>query len=86
MFIVFPWRYNLQTQSFHSTILPNLRVSVYSALTTFETGISPWMRPSEWLDANTRHIRSIFDEIVEFAENPDIKAMTFPATTIFQVC
>ena len=71
-----------QTQSFHSTILPNLQVSVYCALTTFEIGISPWMHPSEWLDANTEHIRAIFDGIVDCTEN---KTITFPATIIFQV-
>ena len=79
------WPCNLQTQSFHSTILPNLRESVYSALTTFETGICPWTHPSEWLDVNTSHIRSIFDGIVSTA-NADIEPITFPATMIFQVC
>ena len=55
-------------------------------LTTFETEISPWMYPSEWLDASTKHIRSIFDGIVDFTEHADIKTVTFPATMIFQVC
>jgi hypothetical protein len=67
-------------------MLPNLQLSVYCALTTFETGISPWMHPSEWLDANTKHIHSIFNGIVDLTENADIKAVRFPATIIFQVC
>ena len=67
-------------------MLPNLEVTLYYALTTFEIGISPWMHPSEWLDANNKHIRSIFDGIADSTENADIKAMTFPATMIFQVC
>jgi hypothetical protein len=71
--------------TFRSTILPNLWESVYSALTTFETGISPWTHPSEWLDVNTKHIRSIFDGIV-FTAHDDIKPITFPETMIFQVC
>ena len=75
--------FDFQTESFHSTMLPNFRVSVYDALTTFETRISPWMHPSEWLDANTRHICSIFDGIVNLTANV---AITFPATKIFQVC
>jgi hypothetical protein len=56
-------------RSFHSTMLPNLQVPVYCALTIFETGISPWMHPSEWLEANTKHIRSIFNGIVDLTES-----------------
>jgi hypothetical protein len=67
-------------------MLPNLQVSLYHALTTFKTKISPWMRPSEWLDANMKHIRSVFEGIVNSTENNDIKAMPFPASSIFQVC
>ena len=74
--------FDLQTQSFHSTMLPSLPVSVYCALTTFEPGISQWIHPSEWLDANVKHIRAIFDGIVDLTEN---KTITFPATMIFQV-
>ena len=73
----------LQTQSFHSIILPNLRVSVYCALTTFESEISPWIHSSAWLNANVKHIRAIFDGIVDLTGN---KTITFPATMIFQVC
>ena len=75
-----------QTQSFHSTMLPNLQMSVYRALTTFETAISSWMDPSKWLDANMKHIRSVFDGIVGSTENANMKAMPFPASPIFQVC
>jgi hypothetical protein len=67
-------------------MLPNLQVSLYCALTTFETGISPWMHPSEWLDANMKHIHSIFDGIVASSKNADIKVMPFLATMIFPVC
>jgi hypothetical protein len=67
-------------------MLPNLQISLYHAVTTFETEISPWMHPSEWLDANMKHIRSVFDGIVGSTENADIKAMPFPASPIFQVC
>jgi hypothetical protein len=67
-------------------MLPNLQISLYHAVTTFETEISPWIHPSEWLDANTKHIRSVFDGIVGSTENADIKAMPFPASPIFQVC
>ena len=70
-------------QPFHSTMLPNLQVSVCCALTTFESGISQWIHPSEWLNANVKHIREIFDGIVDLTGN---KTMTFPATMIFQVC
>ena len=73
----------LQTQSFHSIILPNLQVSVYCALTTFESEISPWIHSSAWLNANVKHIRAIFDGIVDLTGN---KTITFPATMIFQVC
>ena len=69
--------------SFHCTMLPNLQVSVYCALTTFEPGISQWIHPSEWLNANVKHIGAIFDGIVDLTGN---KTMTFPATMIFQVC
>jgi hypothetical protein len=44
------------------------------------------MHPSEWLDANMKHIRSVFDEIVGSTEDADIKATPFPASPIFQVC
>jgi hypothetical protein len=67
-------------------MLPNLQISLHRALTTFEAGISPWMYPSEWLDANMKDIRSVFDGIVGSTENADIKAMPFPASPIFQVC
>ena len=67
-------------------MLPNLQISLYRALTIFEIGISPWMHPAEWLDANMKHIYSVFDEIVGFTENADIKAMPFPASPIFQAC
>ena len=67
-------------------MLPNLEVSLYHGLTTFEIRISPWMHPSDWLDANTKHIHSVFDGIADSTENADIKATTFPATMIFQVC
>jgi hypothetical protein len=67
-------------------MLPDLQVSIYCALTTFETEVSPWMHPSEWLDANTKHIRSIFNGIVDLTENADIKAVRFPTTMIFPVC
>ena len=70
--------YNIWTHSFHSTMLPTLQ-----ALTTFEAGISQWIHPSEWLNANVKHIRAIFDGIVDLTGN---KTMTFPATMIFQVC
>ena len=66
-------------------MLPNLHVSVYRALTTFETKISPWMHPAEWLDANTRHIRSIFSGIVNLTEYANITAITFPTVIVFQV-
>ena len=75
--------YDIWTQSFHSTMLPNLQVSVYCALTTFEPGISPWIHPSEWLNANVKNIRAIFDGIVDLTVN---KTIPFPATMIFQVC
>ena len=76
--------YNIwRSTPFHSTMLPNLQVSVYCALTTFEPGISQWMHPSEWLNANVKHIRAIFDGIVDLTGN---KTITFPATMIFQVC
>jgi hypothetical protein len=52
----------------------------------FETGISPWIHPSKWLDANIEHIHSVFEGIVRSTENDDIKAMPFPASPIFQVC
>ena len=68
---------------FHSIMLPNLQVSVSCALTTFESGISPWLHPSEWLNTNVKHIRAIFDGIVDLTGN---KTITFPATMIFQVC
>ena len=71
------------TEPFHSTMLPHLQVSVYCALTTFESGISQWIHPSEWLNANVKHIRAIFDGIVDLTGN---KTITFPATMIFQVC
>ena len=67
-------------------MLPNLQVSVYCALTTFDTEICPWMHPLKWLDANKKHIHVIFHGIVNLTENADIKAITFPATVIFQVC
>ena len=44
------------------------------------------MHPSEWLDAHMKHIRSVFDGIVGSSENVDIKAISFPASPIFQVC
>ena len=72
-----------QTDLFHSTVLPNLHVSVYYALTTFETAISPWMHPTEWLDANTKHSCAIFDGIVKCTEN---EAAKLPETKVFQVC
>jgi hypothetical protein len=72
------------SQSFHSTMLPNLRVSVSCALTTFEPGIPQWIRPLEWLNANNNHIRAIFDGIVDLTGN---KTITFPDTIMmFQVC
>ena len=73
----------LQTPFFHSTILQNLQVSVYCALTTLEPGISQWIHSSEWLNANVKHIRAIFDGIVNLTGN---KTITFAATMIFQVC
>ena len=75
--------YNIWPPSFHSTMLPNLQVSVSCALTTFEPGISQWIHPSEWLNANVKHIRAIFDGIVDLTGN---KTITFPASMIFQVC
>lgn len=86
MIITFPLAVQPPDTSFHSTVLPNLQVSLHSTLTTFEAGVSPWMHPSEWLDANTKHIRSLFDGIVDFTENADFKTITFPATMISQVC
>ena len=77
------FHFDLQTQSFHSTVLPNLQVSVYCALSTFETEISPWMNPSEWLDANTKNILAIFNGIVDLTAN---ETVIFPATMIYQVC
>ena len=77
---------DLQTQSFHSTMLPNLQVSVYCSLTAFENEISPWMDPSQWLKANMKHIHSIFDGIVALSKNANINAMSFPVTMIFPVC
>jgi hypothetical protein len=71
---------------FHFTMLPNLQISLYHALTTFETKIFPWTHPSEWLDANMKHILSVFDGIVGSNENVDINAMPFPTSPIFQVC
>ena len=75
--------YNIWTPSFDSIMLPNLKVSVCCALTTFEPGISQWIHPSAWLNANVKQIRAIFDGIVDLTGN---KTITFPATMIFQVC
>ena len=53
-----------QTDLFHRVLLPSFQVSVHSALTIFETKISPWAHPLQWLDANTKHLHSIFHAII----------------------
>ena len=65
----FNFIYNIWTPSFDSTMLPDLQVSVCCALTTFEPGISQWIHPSAWLNANVKHIRAIFDGIVDLTGN-----------------
>ena len=74
-----------QTQLFHRVLLPSLQVSVHSALTTFETKISPWTHPLQWLDANKKHLHSIFRVIIRLTQEADIGEMSFPETMIYQV-
>ena len=74
-----------QTELFHRVLLPSLQVSVRSALTTFETRISPWTHPFQWLDANTKHLCSIFRAIIHLTQEADIGEMSFPETMIYQV-
>ena len=84
--IPFPLAMYFQTELFHRVLLPSLQVSVRSALTTFETKISPWTHPLQWLDANTKHVRSIFHAIILLTQKADIGEMTFPETMTHQAC
>ena len=83
--IPFPLATYFQTEVFHRVLLPSLQVSVCSALTTFETKISPWTHPLQWLDANTKHLCSIFRAIIHLTQETDIGEMSFPETMIYQV-
>ena len=74
-----------QTELFHRLLLPSFQVSVHSALTTFETKISPWTHPLQWLDANTEHLCSIFHAITHLTQEADIGEISFPETMIYQV-
>ena len=84
--IAFPLAMYFQTELFHRVLLPSLQVSVRSALTTFEIKISPWTHPLQWLDANTKHLCSIFRAIIHLTQEADIGEMTFSETMIYQVC
>ena len=83
--IPFPLAMYFQTGLFHRILLPSLQVSVHSALTTFETKISPWTHPFQWLDANAKHLYSIFRVIIHLTQEADIGEMSFPETMIYQV-
>jgi hypothetical protein len=83
--IPFPLALYFQAVLFHRILLPSLQVSVHSALTIFETEISPWMHPLQWLDENTKHLDSIFHVIVDLTQEANIDGMSFPESMIYQV-
>jgi hypothetical protein len=56
------------------------------ALTNFESGVSPWSQPSEWLKANTSHIRSTVHILEALTSDYNLETVIFKQPMIYEVC
>ena len=59
------------------------------ALTNFESEVSLWLRPSEWLESNTTNIHSIVEDIdIDVLPRTYFETVIFqpPGTVIYEVC
>jgi hypothetical protein len=53
--------------------------------TNFETEISPWRHPSEWLQAYASHVNSIIQQIVTVTKTTEIEQAMFAGDMIYYV-
>jgi hypothetical protein len=61
----------------HTDNLPNSHVSTDNALTHFETNISPWKTPAEYIDAEANHVNTIIPEIRMLTGKAEIEQACF---------
>jgi hypothetical protein len=67
----------MHSNTLHTEQLPTSHVPLDSALTHFETNISPWKNPVEWVAAESEHVNSVVDEIAELTKRSEINQAKF---------
>ena len=67
----------ISTSILHTTQLSISRGSVDQALADFETDISPWKGPVEWVAADSEHVNFVVKEIVKLTDRVEINQARF---------
>jgi hypothetical protein len=61
----------------HSNKLPNLNIILDDALAEFETNISPWKTPSEYIDAEANRVNTVVQEIRLLTRRDEMEHASF---------
>jgi len=71
----------------HTTNLPSSTMLLDDELFNFETEISPWTNPTNWIQADTKHINSIIQRSIELTGRFEIEQARFAnQDMIYPVC
>jgi len=60
--------------------------SLGDVLTKFETEISPWKSPVEWLRADAEHVNSVIQRTVTITKSAEIEHTKVAGAMIYRVC
>jgi hypothetical protein len=52
----------------HDAWLPNAGIPLDQALSNFDEALSPWKSPLEWINAETSHVQSIANSVLEMTQ------------------
>jgi len=69
----------------HTKHLPTSNITLDSALTNFDTNISPWKTPSKYIDAEANHVNNIVHEIQSLTGRVEMEYASFDRTMIYSV-
>lgn len=67
----------------HTRKLPTSKKTLDDALTDFETNISPWKTPSEYIDAEANYVNNIVHEIQDLTQRVEMEYASFDQTMIY---
>jgi hypothetical protein len=65
---------------------PHFMAPLDHALTNFQTDISPWTCPKDWIDADVSHVTLTIQEFVASTQSAEIEDANFRGNMVYQVC